>query len=36
VPLEALALAVVAAVLAGPYPTWRISRVSVREGLSTL
>jgi putative ABC transport system permease protein len=36
IPLQAVLLAVIAAILAGLYPTWRISQVSIREGLSAL
>lgn len=36
IPFQALLLAILAALLAGLYPTWRISQVSVREGLYTL
>jgi len=36
IPFQAILLAVVAAILAGLYPTWRISQVSLREGLSSL
>ena len=36
IPFQAILLAVIAAILAGLYPTWRISQVSLREGLSSL
>jgi putative ABC transport system permease protein len=36
IPFQAVLLAVIAALLAGLYPTWRISQVSLREGLNAL
>lgn len=36
IPFQAILLAVFAALLAGIYPTWRISQVSLREGLNSL
>jgi len=36
IPFQAILLAVIAAILAALYPTWRISQVSLREGLSSL